>query len=65
MANKQQDGDRPTSAEGPGRKPNDKSVHRDARTESRTQRPDDLRSVGRGRGDGSDDHRSGSESGKH
>ena len=64
MANKQREGDRPSSVEGVERKPNDKAMHRDAKTESRTQRPDDLRSQGRGRGEGSDDHRSGSESGK-
>ena len=65
MASKQQDGDRSASAKRPDRTPDDKAVHRDAKTESRTQRPEDLRSAGRGRGDGSDDHRSGSESGKH
>ena len=64
MASKQRNGDSPSSVERPDRKPEDKSVHRDAKTESRTLRPDDLRAAGRGRGEGSDDHRSGSESGK-
>lgn len=64
MASKQRDGDRPPPVGRPQRKPDDESVHRDAKTESRTQRPEDLRSAGRGRGEGSDDHRSGSESGK-
>jgi hypothetical protein len=63
MASKQRDGDR-SSAERHGGKPDNESVHRDAKTESRTKRPDDLRAAGRGRGEGSDDHRSGSESGK-
>lgn len=65
MASRQQDGDRSASVARPDRKPDDKSVHRDAKTESRTQRPDDLRAAGRGRGEGSDERRSGSESGKH
>ena len=64
MASKPRDGDRPSSVERPDRKPDDKSAHRDAKTESRTLRPDDLRAEGRGRGEGSDDHRSGSGSGK-
>jgi len=63
MASKLRD-DSSTSVERQTRKANDRSVHRDARTESRTRRPDDLHSAGRGRGEGSDDHRSGSESGK-
>lgn len=45
----------------PSRNP---AVSKDARTESRTRRPDDLRAAGQGRDEGSDDHRSGSESGK-
>jgi len=64
MASKQRDGDNPSSVSPPDRKRDDRSTHRDAKTESRTQRPDDLRSEGRGRGEGSDDHRSGSESGR-
>ena len=63
MASKHRD-DSPTSVERPDHSADDKSVHRDARTESRTQRPDDLHSAGRGQGEGSDDHRSGSESSK-
>ena len=42
-----------------------KTGNRDPKTESRTQRPEDIRTAGRTRGEGSDDHRSGSESGKH
>ena len=65
MASKQRDGDGSSSLDRPHRKRDEASVdRRDSRTESRTQRPDDLRSAGRGRGEGSDDHRSGSESGK-
>jgi hypothetical protein len=64
MASKQRDGTTSSSVERPDRKPDDTSSHRDAKTEARMQRPDDQRAAGRGRGDGSDDHRSGSESGK-
>jgi hypothetical protein len=64
MASRQQESDRSASVDRPDRKPDDKSVHRDAKTESRTQRPDHLRAAGRGRGEGSDERRNGSESGK-
>jgi len=64
MASKQRDGDASSSLDRPDRKSDGSPVHRrDPKTESRTQRSDDLRSAGQGRGDGSDDHRSGSESG--
>ena len=62
MASKQRDGTTSSSVERPDRKPDDTSSHRDANTEARMQRADDQRAAGRG--DGSDDHRSGSESGK-
>ena len=44
--------------------PDDKSAHRDAKTQSQTQRPEDCVPWARARGEGSADHGSGSESGK-